>query len=445
MKMTISPGNRLSGTAEVPGDKSISHRAALFAALAEGKSIIHNFLVSGVTETMLQAVKELGVAWELNGKTLTVIGRGLFGLHNPVDPIDCGNSATTMRLLAGALAASGVKATLDGSSGLRRRPMRRITDPLHRMGVTILASEGGCAPLLLSERNNEDHLKSVAIILDIASAQVKTCLLLAALAADGPVTITEPALSRDHTERMLKRMGVEMYSVQSSTGPAVKLTPPDPLSLNPLNMVLPGDFSAAAFLIVAGLITPGSSITLHGIGLNPTRIGLLTTLKEMGAQIEVSNEEIVSGEPIGDLTITSTKLHGVTVTGDRVVQMIDEFPVFAVAAAFAHGVTIVHQAEELRNKESDRITAMCDSLRRLGVQVEEAKDGFTIHGNGKVPGGVELDPLGDHRLAMSLAIAGLAAQKPISIINSEIVAESFPDFVEKLNRLGANIILVENE
>jgi 3-phosphoshikimate 1-carboxyvinyltransferase len=445
MKMTISPGNRLSGTAKIPGDKSISHRAALFAALADGKSIIQNFLVSGVTEAMLQALKELGVGWELYGNTLTVIGQGLFRFRSPVDPINCGNSATTMRLLAGALTASGVKATLDGSSGLRRRPMRRITDPLGSMGVTILASEGGCAPLLLSERNQEDHLTSGTIKLDIASAQVKTCLLLAALAADGPVTITEPALSRDHTERMLRSMGVAVDSFQSSTGPAVKLTPPDPLSLTPLEMVVPGDFSAAAFLIVAGIITPGSSVTLQGIGLNPTRIGLLTTLQEMGAQIEVCNEEIVSGEPVGDLSITSKELHGVTVTGERVVQMIDEFPVFAVAASFAKGITTVHQAEELRNKESDRISAMCDGLRGMGVQVEEAEDGFTIHGNGKVPGGVELDPQGDHRLAMSLAIAGLAAQKPITIINSEIIAESFPDFVEELNRLGANIILVENE
>jgi 3-phosphoshikimate 1-carboxyvinyltransferase len=445
MKVIISPGNRLSGTAKIPGDKSISHRAALFAALANGRSSIQNFLVSGVTEAMLQALKELGVGWELNGNALTVIGRGLFGLRSPFDPINCGNSATSMRLLAGALAASGVNATLDGSSGLRRRPMRRITEPLQTMGVSILASEGGCAPIFLSERNKEDHLISGAINLDIASAQVKTCLLLAALAADGAVTITEPALSRDHTERMLRSMGVEVDSFQSSTGPAVKLTPPVPLSLSPLNMVVPDDFSAAAFLIVAGLITPGSSITLHGIGLNPTRIGLLTTLQEMGAQIEVPNEDIISGEPVGDLTVTSKELHGVTVTGDRVVQMIDEFPVFTIAASFAHGLTTVHQAEELRNKESDRISAMCASLRSMGVQVEEAEDGFTIHGNGKVPGGVELDPLGDHRLAMSLAIAGLASQKSIEIINSEIIAESFPDFVEVLNNLGANIISVENK
>jgi 3-phosphoshikimate 1-carboxyvinyltransferase len=313
------------------------------------------------------------------------------------------------------------------------------------MGVTILASEGGYAPLLLSERNKEDYLTSGTINLDIASAQVKTCLLLAALAADGPVTITEPALSRDHTERMLRSMGVVVDSFLSFTGPAVKLTRPVPLSLTPLNMVVPCDFSAAAFLIVAGLITPRSSITMHGIGLNPTRIGLLNTLQEMGAQIEVSNEDIISGEPVGDLTVTSNELHGVRVTGDRVVQMIDEFPVFAIAASFAHGLTTVHQAEELRNKESDRISAMCNRLRGMGVQVEEAEDGFTIHGNGKVPGGVELDPHGDHRLAMSLAIAGLAAQKPIAIINSEIVAESFPDFVEVLNNLGANIISVENK
>ena len=308
-----------------------------------------------------------------------------------------------------------------------------------------MTSEGGCAPLFLSGHEEKDSLISGTINLDIASAQVKTSLLLAALAADGPVTIIEPSLSRDHTERMLRSMGVEVDSFQSSTGPAVRLTPPDPLLLTPLDIFVPGDFSAAAFLIVAGLITPGSSVTLHGIGLNPTRIGLLTTLQEMGAQIDVCNEEIVSGEPVGDLSITSKELNGVTVTGDRVVHMIDEFPVFAVAAAFAQGITTVHQAEELRNKESDRISAMCDSLRGMGVQVEEAKDGFTIHGTGQVPGGVELDPHGDHRLAMSLAIAGLAAQKPIAIINSEIIAESFPDFADVLNSLGADIILVQNE
>jgi 3-phosphoshikimate 1-carboxyvinyltransferase len=445
MKMTVTPGNNLIGKAEIPGDKSISHRAALFSALADGKSTIQNFLVSGVTEVMLNALTALGVDWKLNKNILIVNGHGLFGIQSPAESIDCGNSATTMRLLAGAMAATGVKAILDGSIGLRRRPMLRITEPLRTMGIFIMATEDGCAPLLISERKKRNHLLSGTINLSVASAQVKTCLLLAALAADGPVIITEPSLSRDHSERMLRSMGVAVESFQSTNGPAVKLIPPDPLSLTPLDLVVPGDFSAAAFLLVAGLIVPGSSITLHGIGLNPTRIGLLTTLMEMGADIEVDNEDVVSGEPVGNLTISSSKLHGVTVRGDRVVQMIDEFPVFAVAASFAQGITTVHQAEELRNKESDRISAMCDSLRGMGVQVEEAEDGFTIHGNGKVPGGVELDPHGDHRLAMSVAISGLAAEKPITITNPEIISESFPDFVDVLNGLGANIFLVDHE
>jgi 3-phosphoshikimate 1-carboxyvinyltransferase len=445
MKLTIAPSSPLSGLAKIPGDKSISHRAALFAALANGRSTIRNYLTSGVTTAMLEALTDLGVVWKLNGQTLTVIGNGLDGLTSPAAPINCGNSATTIRLLAGALAESGIDATLDGSPGLRRRPMRRIVDPLRQMGVPIHASEGGCAPLILTKRPRSKKLSSQDIDLPVASAQVKTCLLLAALSSDGPITITEPALSRDHTERMLSYMGVNLSTNITQDNPSVTITPPDPFRLNPLDLDIPGDFSAAAFVMVAAAITPGSKVSIQGVGLNPTRTGLLKSLIEMGADISIELESIHSGEPVGNIVIQHSNLSAVSITGERVVQMIDEFPAFAIAASYAQGKTIVREAQELRYKESDRITSVCENLKAIGVQVEEMPDGFIIHGTGRVRGGVTLDPQGDHRLAMSFGIAGLASEKPITIENAEIISESFPSFSQVLRGLNANISIQENE
>ena len=330
MKLTISPGRPLRGEASLPGDKSLSHRAALFAALAEGESVIENFLVSGVTRAMLKALTALGVRWELDGCRLAVWGRGWQNLAAPDGPLDCGNSATTLRLLAGALAAAGVPAVLDGSPGLRRRPMGRIVEPLRAMGADIQPAPGSCAPLVLAARPASRRLTGGTHDLPVASAQVKTCLLLAALAADGPVTLREPSLSRDHTERMLSSMGVGITRLapQAGTGPGVILQPPSE-PLRPLVLTLPGDFSAAAFLIVAALITPGSEVTLRGVGLNPTRTGLLEALQAMGADIQVTPTADRSGEPVGDLRVRHSHLHGGAVSGDLVVRMIDEFPAFA--------------------------------------------------------------------------------------------------------------------
>jgi 3-phosphoshikimate 1-carboxyvinyltransferase len=345
-----------------------------------------------------------------------------------------------MRFLAGALAAAGTPAVLDGSKGLRRRPMDRIIQPLNQMGVNIKGS-AGCAPLSMGV--SALPLKGGTLTLDVASAQVKTCLLLAGLSAGEPVTISEPALSRDHTERMLTSMGVaiknEKVSVDGTPRYLTHLTPSSArYALKPLTMSLPGDFSSAAFLIVAALITPGSNITLQNIGLNATRTGLLDILLNMGASIQISAKPTRNGEPVGDLTIKHSTLKAVDISGEQVVRMIDEFPIFAVAAAFANGTSTVHDAAELRVKESDRIGALCAELRTIGVDVMELPDGFAISGTGEVRGGT-VESHGDHRLAMSLAVAGLASGQPVTIQNAEIMQESFPEFSDVITRLGGEL------
>ncbi|NCU21708.1 3-phosphoshikimate 1-carboxyvinyltransferase, partial [Candidatus Falkowbacteria bacterium] len=295
------------------------------------------------------------------------------------------------------------------------------------------------APLDLGARPAGERLHAARLALPVASAQVKSCLLLAGLAADGPVEISEPSLSRDHSERMLRAQGVDIQGQPAPQGGwAVRILPPS-APLAPLNLSIPGDFSAAAFLLVAALISPDSEISLPGVELNPTRTGLLETLLEMGADISVSRTRQQGGEPVGDLTARTSRLHGGRVSGQRVVDMIDEFPILGVAAAFAEGDTQVSDAQELRYKESDRIHLLCSELNAQGAQVEEAPDGFTIHGRGRLPGGALADPHGDHRLAMSLAVAGLAAQAPIAVSDSAIIAESFPEFSAVLSALGAQL------
>ena len=447
MKTIIYPGRPINGTLpnkdnlHIPGDKSLSHRAALFAALAIGKSKINNFQVSGVTRPLLNALKQLGVDWQLDGTDLTVTGCGLQGLQPANEPINCGNSATTLRLLAGALSATGMSAILDGSDGLRRRPMDRIVLPLQRMGVPILAAEDGGAPLTLTTRDKDIALNNIQYTLPVASAQVKSCLLLAALATAGTSTLFEPGPSRDHTENMLANMGVEVSNRilkdETSVMYATRITPPTS-PLRPLSFTIPGDISAAAFLIVAALITPGSDLTLLNVGLNQTRTGLLDALKAMGADLQVEILTQEGGEPAGKITVRHSPLNAIEVDGPLVVRMIDEFPIFAVAAAFANGRTIVRDAYELHLKESDRIAAICQELTRIGVNIQETPDGFIIEGS-TAPGGGEVESHGDHRLAMSLTVAGLACQNPITVRGAEMTAESFPDFIPVLQALGSNI------
>jgi 3-phosphoshikimate 1-carboxyvinyltransferase len=434
MILHTSRSQPLTGAYTPPGDKSLAHRSALFAALAEGESVIGAFPLSGVTRAMLDALTAFGVRWSLDNGTLTVIGSGLRGLRPPETAVTCRNSATTLRLLAGAVAAAGIPCVLDGSEGLRRRPMNRVTEPLRAMGVGIETAPGGGAPLVIQGRPAGARLTACHVSLPVASAQVKSCLLLAALAADGPVTLSEPGPSRDHTERMLRAMGVDIRCDRADH--RVTLTPPA-APLRPLRADLAGDLSTAAFLIVAATVIPGSDITLLGVGVNPTRTGLLDVLRAMGADITESNPRARSGEPVADIRVRAAPLSGVRVSGDLVVRMIDEFPVLAVAAACATGLTEVSEAAELRHKESDRIGRLCAELAGVGVDIAERPDGFVICG-GPIRGGA-VDAHGDHRIAMALAVAGWVSSAGIAVRRAEILAESFPDFVPVFSRLGAAI------
>lgn len=444
MRLTVVPGRALRGVVELPGDKSLSHRAVLFAALAEGESTIENFLVSGVTRAMLDALRLMGVAWTLDGTRLVVDGKGLAGLNVPPGELNCGNSATTLRLLAGAVAAAGLPVTLGGSAGLLRRPMGRIVEPLQRMGVPIRASAGGTAPLVLERRPADSPLAAVQEDLPVASAQVKTCLLLAALSARGETVLREPGPSRDHTERMLSSMGVQVWSrvIPGGGGQPIyetRLAAQEPQVLQPLHMRLPGDISSAAFLIVAGLVTPGSEIRIREVGLNPTRTGILDALQAMGADIQIDNENDQGGEPVGDIVVRASPLIAAHVSGPLVVRMIDEFSVFGTAAAYARGVTEVREAVELRYKESDRIATLCRELSALGVHTVEHPDGFDIFGGR--PAGGSTQAHGDHRVAMAMTIAGLAAEGEVVVEGAEMMNESFPGFAAILQNLGAELHL----
>jgi 3-phosphoshikimate 1-carboxyvinyltransferase len=440
MRLLSSPVHTLSGTIELPGDKSISHRGILFASLANGTSNFENFLSAGVIDVMLKSLTTLGVKCTREKKNIAIIGRGIGGYDIPECDLYCGNSATTFRLLTGALASAGTPAVLDGSQGLRARPMLRIIKPLRQMGVPVTATRRGTAPIRLGSRNSSRPLQAMDYSLPIASAQAKSCLLLAALSANGDVTIREPGPSRDHTERMLGEMGVNIRRSQENDQYVIVISPAK--ELKPINFVIPGDISSAAFLIVAALIVQDSEIVLKGVGLNPTRTGLVDALISMGADITVIESGQQGGEPVGDLIIRSSKLSGTHIGGELVVRMIDEFPIFSIAAAYAEGKTVVEDAGELRYKESDRIAMLCNELRAIGVNAAELPDGFVIDGNRKICGG-PADPHGDHRLAMSLVVAGLGSEEPISVSGAEYFNESFPGFVESLNSLGANLEIRE--
>jgi 3-phosphoshikimate 1-carboxyvinyltransferase len=447
LNLTTFPGKSLKGDVTLPGDKSISHRAALFTALAEGESSITNFPDCGVSRAMLSALSALGVAWDLNGSVLRVLGGGFTGLVPSQGVINCGNSATTIRLLAGALAAAGIPAVLDGSQGLRRRPMGRIIEPLKAMGVAVEGYQEHddmsslSAPLSFAGRDPGIKLRPIHIHLQVASAQVKTCLLLAALAADGPSVILEPFISRDHSERMLRSMGVDVRCkfVQKVQANVVELTPLSPLSLQPLNFSIPGDISSASILLVAALLIPGSEITVRDVLLNPTRSGLLDVLISMGADISIVPKGEINGELLGEVTARHSTLQAIQLRAPQVVRMIDEFPVFSIAAAFAEGDSTVQDAHELRHKETDRISVLCAGLRGLGVEVTETQDGFSIKGGTGIQGGV-VDPHGDHRLAMAYSIAGLAAVEPVRVKNAEIISESYPGFISTLHNLGGELL-----
>ena len=429
MKLRVRPGRALRGSVTVPGDKSISHRALLLGALAQGLSRVHNWLPAADCRATLNAVRALGVRVEQPTPTeLHIHGVGLRGLRPSAGPINCQGSGTTMRLLAGVLAGQPFTTTLDGHAGLRRRPMERIAIPLRRMGATVETRQGR-PPLTITGGN----LHGIDYRLPVASAQVKSAVLLAGLYADGPTTVHQPGPARDHTERMLRAQGADLL-VQGHT---ITLTP-NFRPLAPCSLTIPADFSSAAFLLVAGLLLPETELRLNQIGVNPTRTGLLEVLRRMGAEINLLNRSEQGGEPIADLVVQPGPLQGVTVSGDTVVRMIDEFPILAVAATQAQGTTLVRDAHELRVKETDRIAAVVTELRALGASIEEREDGFVVQGPTPLRG-AQVHSHGDHRLAMALVVAGLIAQGETRVEGAEVIADSFPGFVELMQKVGADV------
>lgn len=436
MNLLIHPTQELYGSTTVPGDKSISHRAAMFAALAEGRSHVRNFLPGGDCQATLGVLRALGVGInELSPSELLLDGVGLHGLHEPAAPLDCVNSGTTMRLMAGLLAGQRFFSVLSGSPQLVKRPMGRVVEPLRQMGAVIHGRQGGkLAPLAMSGA----RLRFIDYTMPVASAQVKSALLLAGLYNEGLVIVRQPGPARDHTERMLAAMGAPIRVLGSVV---TSERPKQPLA--PLDITVPGDISSAAFLLAAGLLVPQSHLTITGVGINPTRTGILDILQMMGADIRLDNVREEAGEAVADIVVqrrggVSPPLHGVEIGGDLIVRAIDELPVLAVLATQAHGRTVVRDAAELRVKETDRIAVVAAELRKLGAHVEEYPDGFAIDGP------VELNSApvwshGDHRLAMALAVAGMVASGPVLVEEAECISDSFPGFERTLEVLGVEL------
>ena len=429
----VKAGGPLKGTMKVAGDKSISHRAVILSALAEGQSVLTGLLEGEDVLGTVNAFRALGVAIEGPDQgRLIVNGVGLHGLKAPAGPLDLGNSGTSMRLLAGLLCAQGFATRLVGDESLMKRPMERVAGPLRLMGAIIKTGREGRPPL---EITGGLPLHAIRYVLPVASAQVKSAILLAGLYAKGRTTVVEPAPSRDHTERMLQGFGYPVardgaaISVVGGGGP-----------LRPGAWEVPADLSSATFFLVAASIVPGSRLVLKRVGMNPTRSGVIAILRAMGANIEAENETVVSGERVADLVVNAKPLHGVVIPPELVPLAIDEFPAIFIAAACAQGTTILHGAEELRVKESDRLAVMARGLKALGVVAEEFPDGLCVTGS-PLQGGV-IDSGGDHRIAMAFAVAGLVAQAPVTVRDCRNVATSFPGFVERAQAAGFDLKVV---
>lgn len=416
----------------MPGDKSISHRALMFAALAEGESHITHFLNGSDCLATLKLIRQLGVQAEVKTPTEVVIfGKGARGLQEPNDILDCENSGTTIRLLTGLLAGQNFFSVLSGSEQIRRRPMGRVVKPLQAMGAQISGrSHDLLAPLAIRPASK---LMGQTLGLEVASAQIKSCLLLAGLFAEGTTTIVEPGPARDHTERLLRGMGANVQA----QGNRVSVTPLS-TPLAPLKLRVPGDMSSAAFLLVAATIVPGSEIELTHVGINPTRDGIVEALQAMGASIEIYNQRETFGEPVADLRVRSANLKGQTFGGDLVVRMIDELPILALAATQAQGVTHIKDATELKVKETNRIDTTANELRALGANIEATADGLIIEGPTPLRGAA-FSSHGDHRLAMVGAVAGLLAQGTTTVLEADVTKDSFPGFEQMLRQLGAEV------
>jgi 3-phosphoshikimate 1-carboxyvinyltransferase len=422
----VTAARKLAGEIQVPGDKSISHRSIMLGSLAEGVTRVSGFLHGEDNHATLNAFRAMGVEIaEAEDGVLTIQGRGLDGLQEPIDVIDCGNSGTTMRLMCGLLSGQKFFSVLTGDQYLRRRPMKRVVKPLRDMGARILGRDGGeRAPLAI----DGGGIRPASYRSPIASAQVKSAILLAGLYAEGRTEVYEPHLSRDHSERMLRFFGAEL---QPLAGGVALLGRP---RLIGRDVEVPGDISSAAFFLVAALITPGAELLIKNVGVNPTRSGIIDILQAMGGDITLQNQRDCSGEPVADLLVRESALRGIEIGGDLVPRAIDEFPVIAVAAALAQGTTTISDAEELRVKETDRIAAICTELGKLGAQVAPRSDGMLIEGVGRFTV-AEVESHGDHRIAMSLAIAALRAPGEVRINDTGCTATSFPNFWDLLEQV----------
>ncbi len=432
MEQSIRAPRRLRGTVVVPGDKSISHRAALLNAVASGPAVVENFLQADDCLATLECLRALGVTWSLEGDgagRLRIEGVGRGGLRESEDVLDARNSGTTMRLLAGVLAGQPFLSILSGDASLRSRPMDRIVEPLRAMGAQVWGRAGDSFPPIAIRGGD---LRGVRYRLPVASAQVKSALLLAGLQAEGETAIEEPVATRDHTERMLQAMGACL----EREGDAIRLSPLDS-ELEPMSLRVPGDISAAAFWMVAAALHPDAEIRLPDVGVNPTRSGIIDVLRAMGADLEVGEEREQGGEPVADIVVRSSRLSPATVGGDVLPRLIDEVPALAVAAALTPGRTVVRGAGELRVKESDRIASTAGELRRLGARVEELSDGLAIEGVEQLGGG-RCQSHGDHRLAMALAVVGLVAGGETIVEGAEAASVSYPSFWEDLRILASH-------
>jgi 3-phosphoshikimate 1-carboxyvinyltransferase len=428
--VTQELNSALRGELTPPGDKSISHRALIFSALASGESEIRGLLEAADVAATAAACKQMGARISFEGqgaeKTVRVIGTGEKGLQKPTQPLDMGNSGTAMRLLAGVLAAQPFSSELVGDESLSRRPMRRIMEPLRRMGANIESTENGTAPLRIT---GNPQLKGIHYELPVASAQIKSCVLLAGLFAQGKTCISEPGLSRDHTERMLPVFGVELEKNCCVTGGS---------RLNAANIEVPADISSAAFFMVAAAIVPGSDVLLKNVGLNPSRDGIIRVMQAMDADLELLNRRQFGEEPVADIRVRyRTGLEAVDIPESWVPSLIDELPIIMILATQAQGITRVRGAEELRVKESDRLAVMARGLETLGIRLKEYEDGIDIHNGNLGPG--EVDGEGDHRCAMSFAIAGQLASGPVVVAGASHIDTSYPSFVNHLQQLGGNV------
>ncbi len=421
----IKPAKSLTGTIQFPGDKSISHRYAMLGAIAEGRSEIHFFSTSADCQSTLSCLKQLGVKIERKDNVVTIEGPGLGGLRPAPEPLDAGNSGSTMRMLAGILAGQPFRSVMVGDASLSRRPMKRVADPLSQMGARIKSQQGGLPPLEIEG----GALQPIRYEMPVASAQVKSAVLLAGLFAVGETEVIEKVRTRDHTEIALEQMGADIGRHQRTIAVRGRA------HLEGKKLYVPGDFSSAAFFIVAGLVTPHSNLMLHNVGLNPTRTGILDVLIPMGGRIKVVNLEMMNGELIGDLHVEASQLRGGEIPESAVPALIDELPVLAVLGTQTEQGLTFRGAAELRVKESDRLAAVADNLRRMGAEVEEFPDGLRVAGR-QILRGAEIDPHDDHRIAMAFAVAGLVAQGNTAIKKCDCVDISFPGFFDELARVA---------